>query len=109
MSAMRENKPPQNKPPQNKPPQNKPPQNKPPQNKPPQNKPLADNNLRLFQPDYRHCAAINPMMTEDMCSVFAEAYMENYLRLMNAFKDAYNEEYHRLETAAKAKDQNDSL
>jgi hypothetical protein len=95
MSAMRENKPPR---PQNKPPR---PQNKPPR---PQNKPLAENNLRLFQPDYRNCAAINPMMTEDMRCVFAEAYMENYLRLMNAFKDAYNEEYHRLETAAKAKD-----
>jgi hypothetical protein len=94
---------------ENKPQQNKPPQNKPLQNKPLQNKPLAENNLRLFQPDYRNCAAINPMMTEDMRCVFAEAYMENYLRLMNAFKDAYNEEYHRLETAAKAKDPNDSL
>jgi hypothetical protein len=49
------------------------------------------------------------MMTKDMRYVFAEAYMENYLRHINAFKDAYNEEYHRLETAAKAKDQNDSL
>ena len=95
---MRENKPPQNKPPC--------PQKKLPC---PQNKPLAENNLRLFQPDYRHSAAINPMMTEYMRYVFAEAYVENYLRHINAFKDAYNKEYHRLETAAKAKDQNDSL
>ena len=99
MSAMRENIPPQNKPLQNKPLQNK----------PLQNKPLAENALRLFQPDYRHCAAINPMVTEDMQRVFVEAYVENYLRLMNKYKDAYNEEYHRLETAAKTKEQNDSL
>jgi hypothetical protein len=90
----------ENTPPQNKPPQNKPPQNKPPQNKSPQNKPLV-----LFQPDYRHCANINPlMMTEDMQRVFVEAYVENYLRLVNEYKDAYKKEYDRLESAAKAKD-----
>jgi hypothetical protein len=90
----------ENTPPQNKPPQNKPPQNKPPQNKPPQNKPLV-----LFQPDYRHCATINPlMMTEDMQREFIDAYVENYLRLMNEYKDAYKKEYDRLESVAKAKD-----
>jgi hypothetical protein len=85
MSATRENKPPQNKPPQNTPPQNKLPV--------------------FFQPDYRHCANINPlMMTEDMQRVFIDAYVENYLRLMNEYKDAYKKEYDRLESAAKAKD-----
>jgi hypothetical protein len=94
----------ENTPPQNKPPQNKPPQNKPPQNKPPQNKPLV-----LFQPDYRHCATINPlMMTKDMQRVFIDAYvenyLENYLRHVNEYKDAYKKEYDRLESVAKAKD-----
>lgn len=70
------------------------------ENTPPQNKPLM-----LFQPDYRHCANINPlMMTEDMQRVFVEAYVENYLRLVNEYKDAYKKEYDRLESAAKAKD-----
>jgi hypothetical protein len=94
MSAMCENTHPQNTLPQNTLPQNTLPQNKPPQNKP----------IVLFQPDYRHCATINPLMTEDMQHVFVEAYVENYLRLMNAFKDAYKKEYDRLESAAKAKD-----
>jgi hypothetical protein len=80
--------------------ENTPPQNKSPQNKPPQNKPLV-----LFQPDYRNCATINPlMMTEDMQRVFIDAYVENYLRLVNEYKDAYKKEYDRLESAAKAKD-----
>ena len=72
------------------------------ENKFPQNKPLAEDSLHLFQPDYRHYTAINPMATEDMQRVFVEAYVENYFRLMNEYKNAYNEEYHRLKTAAKA-------
>ena len=74
------------------------------ENTPPQNKPLGKNALVLFQPDYRHCANINPLMTENMQRVFVEAYVENYFRLVNEYKDAYKKEYDRLESAAKAKD-----